>query len=156
MQTLYTVNLDRVSHQSRFCESKIRVVKPRLHSEKCGIADRIQSAIDKPSVYANMTTCVPPTYPTMPNNRPEDLSPPELFLLKSAARLLGAVRWLEEHPPPPEKWDFLNKKVREEIVSNLDIDLWPQIDCICRYLLVQNSRHMHWGQTHLVCIPSSK
>jgi hypothetical protein len=53
----------------------------------------------------------------MPNNVSNDLSAPELFLLKSAARLLGAVRWLEEHPPLPEKWEYLNGKVMDEIVS---------------------------------------
>jgi hypothetical protein len=53
----------------------------------------------------------------MPNTLPDDLSAPELFLLNSAARLLGAVNWLEKHPPLPEKWDYLNNKVMDKIVS---------------------------------------
>ena len=53
----------------------------------------------------------------MPNTLPDDLSDPELFLLNSAARLLGAVNWLEKHPPLPEKCDYLNGKVMDEIVS---------------------------------------
>ena len=53
----------------------------------------------------------------MPNTLPDDLSGPELFLLNSAARLLRAVNWLEKHPPLSEKWDYLNGKVMDEIVS---------------------------------------
>ena len=53
----------------------------------------------------------------MPNTLTDDLSAPELFLLNSAARLLAVVTWLEKHPPLPEKWDYLNGKVMDEIVS---------------------------------------
>lgn len=60
---------------------------------------------------------ISPAFLTMPNNLPEVLTPPEAMLLTSAARLLTAVRWLEEHPPLPEKWEYLNSKVKEEIVS---------------------------------------
>jgi hypothetical protein len=59
----------------------------------------------------------------MPNNRPEMLSTPEFLLLKSAANLLAAVKWLEEHPPLPEKLDYLNSKAKDEIVSTLKINL---------------------------------
>ena len=54
----------------------------------------------------------------MSQSRPEDLTPPETILLTSAARLLAAVKWLSANPPPPEEWVQLNKKVKEEIVSN--------------------------------------
>jgi hypothetical protein len=53
----------------------------------------------------------------MSTNRANVLSSPEGILLISAARLLTAVKWLEAHPPPSEKWEFLNSKVKEEIVS---------------------------------------
>jgi hypothetical protein len=54
--------------------------------------------------------------------RPQELTSAEFFLLKPAARLLTAVTWLQEHPPLPEKVDYLNKKVKGEIVSILKID----------------------------------
>jgi hypothetical protein len=53
----------------------------------------------------------------MPNTLPDNLSAPEIFLLTSAATLLGAVKWLEKHPPLPEKWEYLNCKVMDEIAS---------------------------------------
>jgi hypothetical protein len=53
----------------------------------------------------------------MSTNRAEYLSSPEGILLISAAKLLTAVKWLEAHPPLPEKWEYLNSKVKEEIVS---------------------------------------
>jgi hypothetical protein len=59
----------------------------------------------------------------MPRNPPQDLSPPEFLLLKSAAKLLVAVRWLQEHPPLPEKLEYLNSKVKDEIVSMFKINV---------------------------------
>ena len=53
----------------------------------------------------------------MSESRPGDLTPPEILLLVSAAKLLAAVDWVNEHLPSPEEWVELNKKVREEIVS---------------------------------------
>ena len=53
----------------------------------------------------------------MSESRPEDLTPPEILLLVSAARLLAAVEWLTKNPPPADEWEMLNKKVKEEIVS---------------------------------------
>jgi hypothetical protein len=87
---------------------------------------------------------------------PERLNAPELFLVKSAARLLTAVRWLEEHPPPTEKWGELDSKVTEEIVSTLKVDLSHTTDSVLRCLLAPSSQLSHKARMHLVCILSSR
>jgi hypothetical protein len=53
----------------------------------------------------------------MPTKPLKELTGVEIYLLKSAARLLTAVNWLAEYPPLPEKWEYLNGKVKDEIVS---------------------------------------
>ena len=59
----------------------------------------------------------------MSQSCPGDLTPPEILLLVSAARLLAAVEWVNEHPPSPEEWVELNKKVKEEIVSTYNCSM---------------------------------
>ena len=53
----------------------------------------------------------------MPAKPQQELTGVEINLLNAAARLLTALKWIAEHPPSPEKWDHLNGKVKEEIVS---------------------------------------
>ncbi|KAN0131097.1 hypothetical protein V8E53_011098 [Lactarius tabidus] len=55
-----------------------------------------------------------------PKPREEELSSVEIMLLHGAARLLTAVKWIAEHPPLPEKWGYLNEKVMEEIMCQLE------------------------------------
>jgi hypothetical protein len=68
--------------------------------------------------------CARPDNSTMPPKPANELTAVEGFLLNAAARLLTAVQWLAEHPPLEEKWDYLNIKVKEEIVSTHIIDLY--------------------------------
>ena len=78
----------------------------------------------------------------MADERPESLSTMEFFLIKSAAKLLGAVRWLEEHPPPPEKMDWLNSKVKAEIVRMVTINDAHSIYGIYRCLFAPSLQRM--------------
>ena len=81
----------------------------------------------------------------MSDNVSDVLSAPELILLKSAARLLEAVRWLQEHPPLHMQWDYFNDKVREEIVSVIDQSLY-WIYILSRCCLAYSSLNMLMGQ----------
>jgi hypothetical protein len=58
---------------------------------------------------------------TMPPKPLEESTGLENYMLYKAAKLLAAVRWVAENPPTPEKEDYLNKMVLEEIVSNIII-----------------------------------
>jgi predicted nicotinamide N-methyase len=53
----------------------------------------------------------------MPPKPLEELTAVEISLLGIAARLQVAVKWVERHPPLPDKWAYLNTKVKAEIVS---------------------------------------
>ena len=88
----------------------------------------------------------------MSDNVLDELSAPELILLKSAARLLEVVRWLQEHPPLPEQWDYFNDRAREEIVSLIDQSLY-RIYVLSRCHSARSSRNMLMGQAYPVCIP---
>jgi hypothetical protein len=59
----------------------------------------------------------------MPPKPLEELTGVEIYLIGTAARLQTAVKWVERHPPVPEKWAYLNAKVKEEIVSIYIVDL---------------------------------
>ncbi|KAN0131094.1 hypothetical protein V8E53_011095 [Lactarius tabidus] len=51
----------------------------------------------------------------MPPKPLEESTGLEKYMLYKAAKLLAAVRWVAENPPTPEKEDYLNKMVLEEI-----------------------------------------
>ncbi|KAN0128960.1 hypothetical protein V8E53_013222 [Lactarius tabidus] len=51
----------------------------------------------------------------MPPKPLEESTGLENYMLYKAAKLLAAVRWVAENPPMPEKEDYLNKMVLEEI-----------------------------------------
>ncbi|KAN0131146.1 hypothetical protein V8E53_011038 [Lactarius tabidus] len=51
----------------------------------------------------------------MPPKPLEESTGLENYILYKAAKLLAAVRWVAENPPTPEKEDYLNKMVLEEI-----------------------------------------
>ncbi|KAN0127805.1 hypothetical protein V8E53_014361 [Lactarius tabidus] len=51
----------------------------------------------------------------MPPKPLEESTGLENYMLYKAAKLLAAVRWVAENPPKPEKEDYLNKMVLEEI-----------------------------------------
>ncbi|KAN0133108.1 hypothetical protein V8E53_009138 [Lactarius tabidus] len=51
----------------------------------------------------------------MPPKRQQESTKLENYMLYIAAKLLEAVRWVAEHRPSPEKVDYLNEKVSEEI-----------------------------------------
>ena len=53
----------------------------------------------------------------MPPKPLEELTAVEVSLLSIAARLQAAVKWVERNPPKPEKWAYLNGKVKDELVS---------------------------------------
>ncbi|KAN0131122.1 hypothetical protein V8E53_011014 [Lactarius tabidus] len=51
----------------------------------------------------------------MPPKCQQESTKLENYMLYIAAKLLEAVRWVAEHRPSPEKVDYLNEKVSEEI-----------------------------------------
>ncbi|KAN0139734.1 hypothetical protein V8E53_002396, partial [Lactarius tabidus] len=53
----------------------------------------------------------------MPSKPLEESTGLENYMLYKAAKLLAAVRWVAENPPMPEKENYLNKIVLEEIGS---------------------------------------
>ena len=53
----------------------------------------------------------------MPPKQVEELTTIETYLLGTATRLQAAVKWVEHNSPPPNKWPYLNAKVKDEIVS---------------------------------------
>ncbi|KAN0131113.1 hypothetical protein V8E53_011005 [Lactarius tabidus] len=53
----------------------------------------------------------------MPPKPLEESTGLENYMLYKAAKLLAAVRWVAENPPMPEKEDYLNKMVLEEIMN---------------------------------------
>ncbi|KAN0139725.1 hypothetical protein V8E53_002387 [Lactarius tabidus] len=82
----------------------------------------------------------------------------ENYMLYIAAKLLEAVRWVAEHHPSPEKVDYLNKKVSEEIVMAdewkaastsqqkpcWDIFTEANIACICDQVAMHNPTWYHY------------
>ena len=52
----------------------------------------------------------------MPPKPLKELTAVEVSLLSIAARLQAAVKWVERKPPTPEKWAYLNGKVKDELV----------------------------------------
>ena len=68
--------------------------------------------------YDDLPVCttIPPSS-RMSIKNAKYLTSNEGVLLISASKLLTAVKWLEAHPPLPEKWEYLNSMAREEIVS---------------------------------------
>ena len=88
----------------------------------------------------------------MADEHPESLSTTEFFLIKSAAKLLGAVQWLEEHPPPPQKMDWLNGKVKAELVSMVKNDDAQSTYGIYRCLFAPSSLPILRDRMHHVCI----
>ena len=76
--------------------------------------------VDKPSSQLVRLLCcatIQRTPIAMPPKPLEELTGVENYLLTTASRLQAAVKWVEQHPPPPDKWAYLNAKVKEEIVS---------------------------------------
>ncbi|KAN0128675.1 hypothetical protein V8E53_013494 [Lactarius tabidus] len=67
----------------------------------------------------HVMACVPMTrslyLSTMPPKPLKESTGLENYMLYKAAQLLAAVRWVAENPPTPEKEDYLNKMVLEEI-----------------------------------------
>jgi hypothetical protein len=61
----------------------------------------------------------------MPPKPLEELTAVEIALLGIAARLQVAVKWVERHPPLPDKWAYLNAKVKDEIVG---------VNIVCHYI----------------------
>jgi hypothetical protein len=73
-----------------------------------------------------------PSFTSMPPKPLHDLTGAENTFLSTAARLQAAVLWVEQNPPTPEKWAYLNAKVKEEIVGINIIRLQVYIDIVFR------------------------
>ena len=78
----------------------------------------------------------------MPPKPAEELTVVETYLLGNAARLQAAVRWVERNSPPPERWAFLNNKVKDEIACASICPLPFYTDNVLRRMSMRNSRHI--------------
>ena len=111
--------------------------RPSISATLCDFPDtktnQIQSDIDKlfiqlgQHVRGVIISCM---RFAMPPKQVEELTTIEIYLLGTATRLQAAVKWVEHNSPPPNKWPYLNAKVKDEIVSVDIIPLKVQTDIV--------------------------
>ena len=78
----------------------------------------------------------------MPPKPADELTGVETYLLGIAARLQAAVRWVERNSPPPERWAFLNGKIKDEIACVSIFPLPVYTDIMFRRMSMSRLRHM--------------
>ena len=78
----------------------------------------------------------------MPPKPADKLTRVETYLLGTAARLQAAVWWVERNSPPPERWAFLNGKVKDEIACVSIFPLPVYTDIMFRRMSMSRLRHM--------------
>ena len=78
----------------------------------------------------------------MPPKPAEELTGVETYLLGTATRLQAAVRWVERNSPPPERWAFLNGKVKDEIACVSIFALPVYTDIMIRRMSMSSLRHI--------------
>ena len=78
----------------------------------------------------------------MPPKPLEELTALEITLLGTAARLQEVVKWVERNPPLPDKWAYLNAKVKDEIVSVTIIHLYIATEMLFRWMSMLSLYHL--------------